>query len=107
MFTLDAVAAEACALYDTYLATVVPLFAGESADLASLVALFAAPTTAVLPDACLVLPDQAALARRVPLRRRRGDHLAEQLVHPGSSSSRVIRNRAYRSVSVRWSRTLR
>lgn len=62
MAALDAVAAEARALYDTYLATVVPLFAGESADLAPLVALFATPATAVLPDACLVLPDQAALA---------------------------------------------
>jgi len=63
MSALDAVAAEARALYDIYLATVVPLFAGESTDLAPLVALFAAPTMAVLPDAYLVLPDQAALAR--------------------------------------------
>jgi hypothetical protein len=63
MSALDAVATEARALYDTYLATVVPLFAGESTDLDPLVALFAVPTTAVLPDACLVLPDQAALVR--------------------------------------------
>ncbi len=63
MAALDTVATEARDLYDTYLATVVPLFAGESTDLEPLVALFAAPTTAVLPDTCLVLPDQAALAR--------------------------------------------
>ena len=63
MAALDAASDEARALYDTYLSTVVPLFAGESTDLTPLVALFAAPTTAVLPDACLVLPDGAALAR--------------------------------------------
>ena len=63
MSALDAVATEARALYETYMATVVPLFAGERTDLAPLVTLFAAPVTVALPDACLVLPDQAALER--------------------------------------------
>lgn len=59
----DAVATEVRALYDTYMAVVVPLFAGESTDLDPLLALFAVPATIVLPEACLVMPDQAALAR--------------------------------------------
>lgn len=63
MSALDGVSTGARALYETYLATVVPLFSGESTDLAPLIALCAVPMTVVLPDACRVLPDEAALAR--------------------------------------------
>jgi len=63
MTALDAVATEARALYETYMATLVPLLAGERTDLAPLVALFATPVTLGLPDAYLLLPDQAALER--------------------------------------------
>ncbi len=63
MSALDAVATEARALFKTYMATLVPVLAGESTDLAPLIPLFAIPTTIVLPDACLVLPDEAALLR--------------------------------------------
>jgi hypothetical protein len=59
----DVVSAEVRALYDTYLALVVPLFAGESTDLRPLAALFAAPTTIAMPDAVLVMSDQDAVAR--------------------------------------------
>jgi len=63
MSGLDTVATEARALFDAYSATIVPLLTGERAELAPLVALFAVPTTVVLPDACLMLPDEAALRR--------------------------------------------
>jgi hypothetical protein len=83
MSALDAVATEVRVLYDTYMAVVVPLFAGESTDLDPLLALIAAPTTIVLPDTYLVLPNQAALARffAAQIDRLRQVHYASTTIH--------------------------
>jgi hypothetical protein len=80
----DLVTAEVRALYDTYMATLVPLFAGESTNFGPLAALFAVPATIILPDTYLLLPDHDAVARLFLGQ-------AEQLGRAGYASTAVHR----------------